>query len=80
MNVYTVAEYANATSNTQFFSQFISTYAGKISRCPYRAATEYYVPEIGYQLYRMLYALKLDLRSLNCIGHSLGSHIVRIQC
>lgn len=57
---------------------FSSHCIGKLSRCPYRAATEYYVPEIGYQLYRMLHALKLDLRSLNCIGHSLGSHIVCI--
>lgn len=61
------------------FISFVSFFhTGKLSRCPYRAATETYIPEIGYQLHRMLIALKLDLRSLNCIGHSLGSHIVRI--
>lgn len=49
---------------------------GKLSRCPYVWATEYFIPEIGYQLYRMLnVVLKLNLRTINCVGHSLGSHI-----
>lgn len=51
---------------------------GKLSRCPYRDATEFYVPQIGYQLHRLLNVLKVDLRSLNCVGHSLGAHIVSI--
>lgn len=50
---------------------------GKLSRCPYRHATEYYVPEIGYHLHRMLSnVLQLNLRSVNCVGHSLGAHVV----
>lgn len=53
---------------------------GKLSRCPYRQATEYFVPEVGYHLHRMLNdVLKLDLRTLNCVGHSLGSHIWLVE-
>lgn len=49
---------------------------GKLSRCPYRQATESIVPEVGYQLHRWLNdVLKMDLRTVNCVGHSLGSHI-----
>lgn len=49
---------------------------GKISRCPYASATETHVPEVGYQLYRMLNdVLKLDLKKVHCVGHSLGAHI-----
>lgn len=49
---------------------------GKLSRCPYSSATEYLVPEIGYTLYRMLNnVLKVNLRQVHCVGHSLGSHI-----
>lgn len=49
---------------------------GKLSRCTYRQATEIYVPQIGYNLHKMLDdVLKLNLQTLNCVGHSLGSHI-----
>ncbi|XP_031635031.1 pancreatic triacylglycerol lipase-like [Contarinia nasturtii] len=49
---------------------------GDLSRCPYRQATESLVPEVGNLLYRILNdVLKLDLRTVNCVGHSLGGHI-----
>lgn len=49
---------------------------GKLSRCSYTYATEFFVPKIGYFLHRALSeVLKLNLRSVNCVGHSLGAHI-----
>lgn len=49
---------------------------GKLSRCLYRHATEYIVPEVGYHLFHMINdVLKMDLRSINCVGHSLGNFV-----
>lgn len=34
------------------------------------------MPEVGHQLYRMLNdVLRIDLKKLHCVGHSLGAHI-----
>lgn len=49
---------------------------GKLSRCSYPYATDFFVPKIGYYLHRALSEmLKLNLRTVNCVGHSLGAHI-----
>lgn len=49
---------------------------GKLSRCSYQYATDFFIPEIGYWLYKALNnVLKLDLHSVNCVGHSLGAHV-----
>lgn len=49
---------------------------GKLSRCSYEYAADYLVPEVGYQLHRLLGdALRMDLRTVSCVGHSLGSHV-----
>lgn len=49
---------------------------GRISGCPYNSLTDYHVPEIGYTIYRMLNdVLKVNLRQVHCVGHSLGAHL-----
>lgn len=48
---------------------------GRLSRCSYRYATDFLVPQIGYRLRALLQdVLQIDLRQTNCVGHSLGNN------
>lgn len=48
---------------------------GKISRCTYKHQ-ENFIPKIGDAIHKMLNdVLKVNLRQIHCVGHSLGAHI-----
>lgn len=48
---------------------------GKLSRCSYKYAADFIVQQVGYQLTTWLKdVLRLDLRKINCVGHSLGNY------